>query len=316
MSVTGSSPAKIVLFGEWAVLEGAPGIAMAVPPRLKALWKASTSPSEESVVLVRGDGEMALWDPRKPIKDQKNHIPDFLEKAVAILSSLMMRSPEARSELLKGGELRLERGWPLEFGLGSSSAIVACLLEIFCKSMERIAKWQMGREILRDVQGGRASALDLAAQLRGSFVAVSDHKPKPLCNIYLPKEICFLHAGSKADTSKLISERPLSMQQIQDLGKSAEAFLSSGDWLKAIHEHAAILNESSLWPAPIREARQQWRQKGWIEDMKSCGAGGGDTWLIWCQESKQDWIRKSCEDKGWAFVKYAVEPRGVSIDEL
>jgi len=193
---------------------------------------------------------------------------------------------------------------------------MACLLETFTPQQERIVKWQMGRDVLRDVQGGRASALDLAAQLRGQFVAVADHKPKPLLNIELPQEICFVHAGNKADTSKLIQEKPLSKEQIQRLALSSENFMTEKNWLLALQEHAAILEETTLWPLELREARTAWKSESLLVEMKSCGAGGGDTWMMWCDVKKQASLKEACDKRNWTFVKYTPEEKGVFASEV
>lgn len=295
------------------MLEGFNGVAMAVEPTLSIRWKPSQDTRKDGVLLIRGDSKMALWDWQTPLAQQKD-IPPFFTKTIRLLSSFFSHERFAQKQIAQGGELLIERRWPIEWGLGSSSAIAACIIELFAPQKERLEKWSLGHKMLLDTQG-KASGLDLAAQLRGSFVRVFQNQPRPLVNIKLPDEIYFVHANEKADTAELVQEKPLTQDQLKRLGQSTEDFLKNQDWLKALKEHAAILSETILWPASIAQARKEWIANNCVQEMKSCGAGGGDTWMIWCEDpSKLTLIKENCQQRGWTLKKYNPYEKGVCYD--
>lgn len=309
-----SAPGKILLFGEWGVLNGHPGVAMAVAPRLSLSWKPSSDLRNDGVILIRGENQSALWDWKVPIS-QQILIPAFLSKPVEMINILSSLRPEIHKLFIQGGELRIDRNWPLEWGLGSSSAIVACLIELFLPKIERIEKWLLGLEILRAVQNGKASGLDLAAQLRGGVVKLSLNQPRPIIDLVMPKQIYFLHASEKADTTDLIKNKALSETQMNYLGKSCEEFILHRDWLKTMHEHAEILSETAVWPESLTNVRKNWLNNAWIKEMKSCGAGGGDTWMLWCDSQNIENIQIECQKRNWILKQYSAEVRGVDHEQ-
>lgn len=315
MKISGSAPGKVILFGEWAVLEGGPGVAMACPPRLRVDWKVPDAPIEDATLLVRGDGHMALWDPNVPL-DKQNQIPAFLVKTLRLIESMMMLDPLSEAAFRRGGELRIERSWPLDAGLGSSSAIMAVLLELVSPERERVEKWHLGRESIRRAQGGAASGLDLAAQLRGGTVSLSGDRPRPL-SLEIPRQLMFLRGGGeKADTTAFVKENRVPQDARRKLGKSCEKFLETRDWIQALDEHSQILADCDLWPVSLREARQKWLSSGLVSAMKSCGAGGGDTWVLWCEDEKREALEQEVAERNWKIEAPQVSQEGCRRENL
>jgi mevalonate kinase len=301
MKHVASAPAKVILFGEWAVLDGGPGVAMALAPRLRVSWRVPEESRDDATLMIRGENQMALWDP-KTAADKNPQIPSFLKMTVKILEALMRLDAVADRGLARGGEIRVERDWELDRGYGSSSAIVAALLELVAPDRERLEKWHLGRETIRRAQGSQASGLDLAAQLRGGFVSFAKDKPRPLA-LELPPEILFLYGKQKADTSDFVRENRVPAEARAQLAKSCEKFLETRDWIAALREHAEILATCDVWPEDLRRAREQWLARDLVRGMKSCGAGGGDTWMLWCAPDKQDGLRAEAASKGWTVER-------------
>ncbi|MEO5668676.1 MAG: hypothetical protein ABIR96_11505 [Bdellovibrionota bacterium] len=308
MRLVASAPGKVVLFGEWAVLEGGPGVAIGVPPRLSVSWRMPSEKRDDATLVIRGDSQMALWDPNTP-SEKQSQIPKFLQKTVKLVESLMLLDTVAEKALRSGGELRIERGWKIEEGLGSSSAIVAALLEIVSPDRERVEKWHLGRETIRRAQGGMASGLDLAAQLRGAAVSLVQDRPRPL-NLDIPGELMFLHGGEKADTAEFLKENRVPREARLQLGKSCEKFLEKRDWVAAIDEHARILAEHDVWPPALRDLRREWLGSGLVRAMKSCGAGGGDTWILWSPTEKQAALQADATSRGYRLKRVEVATEG------
>jgi phosphomevalonate kinase len=315
MKISGSAPGKVILFGEWAVLEGGPGVAMACPPRLRVDWKVPDERIDEATLLLRGDGHMALWDPNVPL-DKQFQIPKFLIKTLKLIESMMLLDPQSEAAFRRGGELRIDRSWPLDAGLGSSSAIVAVLLELVAPERQRVEKWHLGRECIRRAQGGAASGLDLAAQLRGGSVSLSGDRPRPL-SLEIPSQLLFLRgAGEKADTSAFVKENRVPQDARRKLGKSCENFLETRDWVRAINEHSEILADCDLWPQPLRQAREEWLAQGLVKGMKSCGAGGGDTWLLWSEADKRQALEAEVTAQNWILEAVKVSEEGCRREKI
>lgn len=314
------SPGKIILFGEWAVMHGHLGISSAVEARFVCHWSGSaieeattnnvakSGANDAPTYIFRSSEGLALWDPLAPLKEQQ-HIPAFFTKTVAFFEALL-RSPQRHSSFDLGGELKFEREWPIDWGLGSSSAVVACFLELMFAKLSLPEKWTLGRSILQKCSSAQASALDLAAQLKGGTVYLRDHKPMGTV-LSFPEELCFLHAGDKADTTKWIQTKNPRPSQLKALGDSAEQFLQDKDWEKAIEEHANILAEMDLWPDELRKLRKEWRDLGKARAMKSCGSGGGDCWMLLVDTNNFEELAHEAQERGYTLVRHKISDLGV-----
>ncbi|RPI38725.1 MAG: mevalonate kinase [Methanoregulaceae archaeon] len=134
---TWSAPGKVFLFGEYAVVYGKPGIAMAIKPRV--------------FVTVR--------DTKRPHRAKSPYIDSCFE-AMGVMGSVYINSQI-----------------PSSSGLGSSAAVTVATLSAindeFSMNRTREDIANMAFEIEKKVQKGRASPTDTTVSTYGGIVLIS-----------------------------------------------------------------------------------------------------------------------------------------------
>ncbi len=308
MDLKVKAPAKIILFGEWAVMSGQVGIAAAVDLFFELTWKSPSTERDDPTYLIRSVEGMALWDPAKAINEQKQ-IPEFFKYCIHAIQKVLFR-PGAPEHFKRGGEFLFAREWPLQHGLGSSSAIVACLCEWAFPNGSLVEKWEFAKKFIQLMQSPNASALDVAAQLKGGTVYLKNHEPRGLV-LPWPEELSFLHGEQKADTADWISNKNPNPDSIKQMGRSAEDFLEKRDWMRAIEEHSLAQENMDIWPENLRKLRSEWLSTAKVSGMKSCGAGGGDCWMIWNDPKNFDALQNEAKERGFVLHKYKLASHGV-----
>jgi phosphomevalonate kinase len=174
-----TAPGKLVLFGEYSVLEGAPALVMASSARAKATFalQPSSGKSEWRIVSPTLNLEVALEAQAGKIQPVgAGEVPKALGLSAAILS----RVYELSGQTLPSGTLTLDtqafyRG-TTKLGMGSSGAITVAAWHALAAAAAPLTP--MGpqttiaclKELHSAQQGGRGSGVDLAASLLGGVV--------------------------------------------------------------------------------------------------------------------------------------------------
>jgi phosphomevalonate kinase len=179
-----SAPGKLILFGEYAVLEGEPATVMAVDRRARVLLEPSgsarfsvTAPgliSEPAVFVIGEDGRLD-WLDSDPEAVARLSLVRQLLAAMRKLGMLGPRSPVPFAAELDTRAFFLETaGRRRKLGLGSSAALTAALasaLAGWCGRsdlLEQPLEWLRALLTLhREFQGGHGSGVDLAASVFG-----------------------------------------------------------------------------------------------------------------------------------------------------
>lgn len=179
LSYTASAPGKLVLFGEYAVLEGAPALVMAAGPRAKATFAlaGSNAPPVWHVHAPTLQLRVALEAHEGAIRAVGGaEVPVPLALAAAILNNIYGLS----GHMLPYGTLTLDteaffRGGT-KLGLGSSGAVAVAAWHALAAAAGPLTP--MGpqttiaclRALHSASQGGQGSGVDLAASLMGGVV--------------------------------------------------------------------------------------------------------------------------------------------------
>ncbi|MCC7328641.1 MAG: hypothetical protein IT484_00630 [Gammaproteobacteria bacterium] len=173
--VEADAPGKLVICGEYAVLAGAPAIAVAVDVRARAQVIRTAGPCHFEVA---GAGSWSFaWDARG--------LPCWPDRPDGgrglVLDALAATLAEAGLALHQGVSIRLDTqafhapgGGKL--GLGSSAAITAALAAALCAAVGRPLAtgtlFELARLAHRRLQGGNGSGIDVAAAVHGGIVGL------------------------------------------------------------------------------------------------------------------------------------------------
>lgn len=283
-----SAPGKLMLFGEFAVLEGHPAVALCFDGRIRCEARRGGG-------LLRFDAPELLFD-------------GAIEVPLSALSG-----PPDRSELqllwpffqqvvprLGGLSLRFDAEFPSTWGLGSSSAsslaAVAATRALLGEKPDETALFAEVRSLQQEFQG-RASGYDAATQLLGGVVLFSDPAfagapgPLQLERVDAPPMPWLVgYTGRKASTSKMLltvgSEFPSRSPIYDRIGQLAHeglASLRAGDVAAvgdAMNRGHGLLVELGAVPADLAWKVTSLQATAGVQGARMCGAGGGDCVLM------------------------------------
>lgn len=150
------------------------------------------------------------------------------------------------------------------------------------------------------------SGFDALIQAMGGFVTATLDGEKVNAqniNLEIPEEIIFVHTGKKMKTDQAIEELKKNESLLKDfckiLGKSSEDFLVTRDWQKTMHEHSRVLEKMGVVPSFVRELKDTWTKKKWLNELKTTGAGGGDTLMLHINTCKRPELEADLAEKGF-----------------
>lgn len=238
MQITTSAPGKLILLGEYAVLEGAPAVVSAVNRRAR--------------VQVRSSPSWRINAPQMEIRDltlaADGSLPDNLD--LGRRTALSVYDAVRAAVVERNGPLRplvididsaafYRRGGKL--GLGSSAAVaVAATAAMFAAAgaeTEREQIFSLAADAHRRAQGGRGSGVDVAASAYGGTL-VHRQGQKPVA-VPLPAGLdpVAVDTGISASTPSLLEavyslRRRDSMRFLKCMGRLAELAEQGADHLR------------------------------------------------------------------------------------
>ncbi|MGH8282376.1 MAG: mevalonate kinase family protein [Gammaproteobacteria bacterium] len=338
MQVIASAPGKLVLLGEYAVLEGAPALVMAVNRRARVTlteiggeYIAVSAPALGITAECRlhADGKVEwLGDAR--LIDQLRLVTAVLEDNMA---AGMARA--FRAELDTDSFFLDAHGERAKLGLGSSAALTVALAGALCVMQGRPAPSVDSLIGLhRRMQNGRGSGLDIAAALHGGVLIyqVKNDGVPASSPALLPRGLawCCVWAGESASTGDFLARiahwaglEPQQYNAVMD-GLKAKAIagtdaIQCGDAnafmqaLGAYLEDLAQLGVASGVDIVSREHREiAAAAVACGVAYKSCGAGGGDAGIAFSMDDAQlaD-FRQRITQAGFRTLDLAVDPQGL-----
>jgi phosphomevalonate kinase len=306
-----STPGKLILAGEYAVLSGAPGLVMAVDRRARVTLE--NSPDQHwHLRSVQGkilQGKFMLGEHGEPIWDRRSDRDDFalVDTILRNLDGLALLELPPFTAELDTSEFFDNRSNGQKLGLGSSAAVTVALVDALEHWAGKIAlgeQEQLARLLVMHAQfqGGHGSGIDLAASLLGG---VLEYRRAPgnfrasLIEGSLPKALHFkvVWSGRQASTPALLKSLesaanadPAGWRTIrEDLDAGAEAvskafhtghadlLLSAiedyGDRLRGLQDFSHI----PIFSPEHKQLKELASRLGLV--YKPSGAGGGDLGL-------------------------------------
>lgn len=343
-----TAPGKIILLGEYAVLEGATAIALAVDrevridlaPASGAASRVTASPAPRDpreFVLAADEG--LRWLDGEDDDHGFGLVRKVLEHSVSELGLSGLARGPFEVHLDSSGLFQPAGGGPsVKLGLGSSAALTVALaigLREFTglPALSR-EKWlPMLVDTHRAIQGGRGSGVDVAACLYGGIIAyqIRDSAPvarpvtlpptlayrfvwtgKPAATPGMLRALAAWKAGNAREYHKLMGE----MRRKAHTGVAAARAGDCGRFLDGIAEYAVCLRDLGkrsgieIYSPPHRTLAALAIESGLV--YKPCGAGGGDLGVILGADAERvDRLAARADESGYPPIDISISPDGV-----
>lgn len=354
MSITASAPGKLVLLGEYAVLEGAPAISMAVDRR--AIAQVSGRAGSDCLALAPDMLADAV-----PFRLGADGLPDW-QAAAADAAALPLVDQVLRG--LAAGQLGPEAGRGLaltldtheffdsigarkaKLGLGSSAALTVALataVAAFAGHGHAAADRQHWLEALlslhRRFQGGHGSGVDVATSLYGGVIAYrladGGHTPRAQAIAWPePVQRLFVWSGRSASTPALLAtlrswraghaaDYDARMNELTAIAEGAVAALAAADgagFIAAAAAYAAALDALgrasgvTIYSDEHRAIAALAAESGLV--YKPCGAGGGDVGVVFALHDPErlEALRLRLRAAGFDSVPLALDEAGLKLE--
>ncbi len=303
MESTGSGYGKLVVCGDYAVLEGAPALVLAVDRQACA---RITSVPESGLLRVnapdigvlsaqgRFAGSKVEWD--GPGLHERLRLVDSVLEHFApdiVASRSLIVHIDTRAFLAADGVAKL--------GLGSSAAVTVALAKGLAQATDTTTPTlEQLVAMHRRAQGGRGSGIDVAAALRGGLLCCRNHDERlDVVDVDWPDGLYWraIWTGRSASTAAALAqlatwrgEFPRAFREcMDDLKRTAECVAASAasgaacDMLAGLGDYARLLDRLGqasgidIFSAEHRQLAALAARHGVV--YKTSGAGIGDVGL-------------------------------------
>ncbi|MGH8184597.1 MAG: mevalonate kinase family protein [Rhodanobacteraceae bacterium] len=334
--IVASAPGKLVLLGEYAVLEGAPALVLAVNRRATVTladvmgkdWQI-VSPTLGMQAHLRFQGNAASWSDEAPAE-------------LAWIATLLQHCPWAKTFPpcrieLDSDAFYLDHGDARhKLGLGSSAALTVALLGALhaCTSLPTPTLDEC-IDAHRAIQHGRGSGIDIAASFTGGlsrFQLTGD--TERVAPAVLPHGLHWrcVYSGKPASTGAMLAtvaawrdrepdgftHHMYELATISSRGIDAVAANDAAAFLSCLHDYAHALARFGE-AAGVDIASREHRAVSALATecgcvYKSCGAGGGDVGVTFTVEDKR--LREfeaRATGAGFPGIGLEADPKGLAI---
>ncbi|MDP3295786.1 MAG: hypothetical protein Q8M37_13765 [Nevskia sp.] len=353
MNIVAAAPGKLVLLGEYAVLEGAPAVAMAIDRR--AVARLTVQPGPHCEVFAPD-----VLNQRLPFSIDSNGLPDW-QAAGAAAAKLNLVDEVLRGLADEGLAPAPGSGFKLaldtsaffdtgnaerpKLGLGSSAALTVALAMAFvaraglADDAASHARWLPCLLALhRKFQGGQGSGVDVATSLVGGLIAyqLNDGGATPTARpLTWPAGLHqrFIWSGRSASTPKFLAilrawrlaheaEYRTRMDALGAIATVAVASLAAGDapgFLIAAASYANDLRALGLASGVSIYSEEHVAIAALAAShqgvvYKPCGAGGGDVGVLFATDPEcLTAAVAQLAASGFASVPLAVDGTGLRI---
>ena len=301
MTIVASAPGKIVLSGEYAVLDGAPAICMAVDRRAVA------------TVSKSADGDCHLVTPGFDGADPFGIVD-------AVCGGIR---PALDIELDTSAFFQGRR----KVGIGSSAALTVALVAALEHSEDVFVKALLAHS---ELQGGKGSGIDVAAAVHGGLIEYRS-ETRSVNRLDWPADLNMrvLWMGVSASTQEKLDKLAQSAgeRSRSDLGRAAASVADA--WksgradriLAELVPYVGVLRRFSvdhdlgIFDAGHDELTGAAMADGLV--YKPAGAGGGDIGVLFgCSDDEVDEFIDRHRDLVHAVVPCRLDPAGVSVEQV
>lgn len=338
-----SAPGKLVIAGEYAVVEGRPALVAAVGRR--ALCRVEPAPVLQVSALGLGPFEARERDGQVFFPDDDTRAFDL---TAAVMSAALRRGfalPTAQLVLESSGfQTRDRHGQPLKLGLGSSAAVAVAMAAALTGSAARadlLSVLHVADEGHRRFSRGRGSGVDVAAATWGGVLRFEREAPgRPV--VAEPWSLCpgglslvCAFAGEATSTRAFLeqveafaardrSEHMRSMDEIERAtlelldttraGEDPPVFLAAVDRCRRAMQRLGERAGVDIVSAPHRAIAKIARDLGGA--AKPSGAGGGDVAICFVPNDRRAALENALEAAGYPVIDVAVGVDGVREERV
>lgn len=331
MQIVASAPGKLVLIGEYAVLDGAPALVLAVNRRARVTLTAQPGTVSDIVSPTLG---LAA---RLRLRDDGSAWVGVPPPELAWIATLLQQAPRTTAfhiELDSDAFYIDHDGARQKLGFGSSAALTVALLGALHAAAGRpppdLAACIAAH---RAIQHGQGSGIDIAASLRGGLGHFELHDGRAThAPLALPAGLdwCCAYSGRPASTRALLAtvaawraREPAAcarhlgeLATISRRGVEAVANHDAATFLASLHDYASTLarfgaaSGADIASRGHRELAEIAAGCGVV--YKSCGAGGGDVGITFgVEHGRVEAFASRAAAAGFAVLDAAAEPQGL-----
>lgn len=304
-----SAPAKVILCGEYAVLDGAPAISMALDRRAVAtLTRGSGAGSGLQCIGLAGAADRSLFDCAVVAAGARN-----TDECCFVLDT---------SEFSDVASAR-------KFGIGSSAALMVALCRVLAGDAASDSDvGDVAATAHRTLQGGTGSGVDIATSVAGGLIEFQ-MAGNAVTGLSWPSGLTFallwsgVPVSSKERVDKLsagVEKR--SRKALCAAAATAAVAWKSGDADAVMTAHAeygdALMRFSVDHGLGIFEAGHEALSRAAIDDAvvyKPCGAGGGDIGIALATEASRldEFVERACA-MGFRHLDFGIDLTGVKLE--
>ena len=330
---TVTAPGKIILCGEYAVLDGASAICMAINRRARA--KVCAVNADFHTVRTSGhvDGEWKFrvdengsfeWFKREPPAGG-------LELLQQIWKTIRING---KFDIELNTEEFLDPVSQLKLGLGSSAALTIALITAFSNVLGTpLDAGSEAVKVHRLFQHGRGSGVDIAASLNGGVIEYRMQESAVCRSLKWPTglEYAVLWSGRPVSTRKKLKKLDRGHQNgkpaasITCLHEAAEATAmtwATGSTTELLDEFICYIDvlkqfdvdyDLGIFNSGHRELVDLATKRNVV--YKPCGAGGGDAGIVFAtdRQALENFICRA-EANGFQLLNISLEDRGVLLE--
>ena len=307
----GRAPGKVVLWGEYAVLAGAPAAVLAV--NRHAVCKVRRSPTHR--FAARGFKAPAAQFERPP-----KHPPEDQPAALLawhVLGAVGWERVGPASFLFDSRDFYRQGG---KIGLGSSAALCVAIEGLCAHLAGEAPDFRRAREAHRRFQGGQGSGIDVAAAFFGGALRCQDGRARPLRPALPAWRI--LWTGEGASTPRQLGRFTAYLDRfglgaLDDLGGCSER-LCDAPTVDSVREYASALKrldeaaDLGIFTSAHRRAEQCANRYNLA--YKPCGAGGGDVGAVFAESPHRlQEFEKAAAAAGLTILNLEISGHGVEV---
>jgi phosphomevalonate kinase len=328
-----SAPGKIVLCGEYAVLDGAPAICMAIDRRARAKVRAVDNDYHTVRTIGYIDGE---WK----FRTDRNGSFEWIGSEPPAGGLNLLQQIWKTTGIIGEFDIELDTGEFVDsvshskLGLGSSAALAAALVTaLFDVTSNPGDAGMLAVKAHRLFQQGRGSGVDIAASLNGGVIEYRMQESGVGRSLPWPAglEYAVLWSGRPVSTSEKLRKLDegcrdgssgASVARLIDASEAtAKTWVagSTAELLAEFHRYVEVLkqfdvdHDLGIFDAGHRQLADAAAERNVV--YKPCGAGGGDTGIVFATDRQAiATFTDLAGEGGFQVLDVSLEERGVLFE--